>query len=412
MRLHEAEAVLGQALSPMPVAAFLQVLGESRWCRLPSTPETTRHLLLGVDPVATLERANAIAPQLTYHSANAEEPPPEPVATADPIAFRDLIDTFHRRRYSVRFPGMRPYATALDTLCRALEVVLHKPVTASAFWSQGGMRAPVHSDDHDLLVIQILGRKRWYVADAQSSLDNTWERIPGPPPTLGEHACFDIGPGDAVYVPRGTVHTVDGIEESIHVSIDCTPLTVREAVIAALDHLSDLDRSWRTTASPRLGRHVTSGRMEPLPEIVRQAAAELARVASTPGFVAAALQRRSARTIGHLHAASPPLPSTLDSVTLDSVLTHRTDCFCHLTANEDKVDVAYPGGHLYIHRGAEAAVVYITRTSPFRVRDIPGDIADEVRLSLARRFCEIGFLALPSNTTTAVRSSPDGLSPA
>jgi hypothetical protein len=30
----------------------------------------------------------------------------------------------------------------------------------------------------------------------------------------------------------------------------------------------------------------------------------------------------------------------------------------------------------------------------FRVRDIPGDIGDDIRLSLAARFVEIGFLRL------------------
>jgi len=393
MHLLDAEAILGAVLSPLPLDDFLQMLGDSRWRRLPGADSAVRLGLLGPDPVATLESASAIATHLTYHSSNADEPPPALTATTDPAAFRRMVDTFHQRRYSLRFPGMRPYSASLDRLCRALEVVLHKPVTASAFWSQGGMRAPVHSDDHDLLVIQILGRKRWYVAHAESELDNTWERIPGSPPALGEHACFDIGPGDAVYVPRGTVHTVDGIEESIHLSIDCTPITVREAVIAALDHLSDLDRRWRATASPGLGRLVSGSRVDSVAATVQEASAALARAVTTPGFVGAALQRRSARTVGHLQPPALPASSTLHRVTLDTVLVHRMDSFCHLTANEDKIDVAYPGGHLYIHRGAEAAVVYITRTSPLRVRDIPGGVDDEVRLSLARRFYEIGFLA-------------------
>ena len=55
-------------------------------------------------------------------------------------------------------------------------------------------------------------------------------------------------------------------------------------------------------------------------------------------------------------------------------------------------DFAYPGGHLYIHRGAEESVLYIANTARFAVRDIPGGLRDDARPSLARRFVEAGFL--------------------
>jgi bifunctional lysine-specific demethylase and histidyl-hydroxylase MINA len=391
MRLSDAETLLASVLAPLTLEAFLEQLSADTWRRLPASTHPARLDLLGPDPVATLIGARAIATDLTFHSASADEPPPPLVADPDPAAFRALIDTFHARRYSVRFPGLRPYAPALDHLCRALELVLHKPVTASAFWSRGGLRAPVHADDHDLWVIQLRGRKRWYVAEAPSSLDNTWERIPGPPPQLNQHATFEVVPGDAVLLPRGTVHAVDGDEESIHVSIGCTPLTVREAVIAAVDHLSDLDRTWRTTASATLGRQLAAGRVETLTALVQQAVAALGQAVALPGFTGAALQRRSARVTGHL---TPPPPQPRLTLTLDSVVRHRPEALCHLSANAETVDVAYAGGHLYVHRGAEAAVVYLVQTPRFRVRDLPGEIDDAVRLSLAQRFYDVGFLAL------------------
>jgi hypothetical protein len=389
MRLMDAEARLADLLAPVTVEHFLRSVAVARWQRLPSAQHEARLGLLGADPRAVLSSAVAVARDLTYHSANADEAAPAIGMPTDPQAFRQLIDTFHARRYSVRFPGLRPYSTALDRVCRSLEALLHKPVTASAFWSQGGMKAPVHADDHDLLVIQILGRKRWYVSDAESSLDNTWERIPGTPPVLGAHQTFDVEPGDAVYLPRGTVHAVDGHEESIHVSIGFTPLTVREVAIAAIDHLSDLDRNWRTTATAFLGRQVTSGQLEPLPALLRQALDALQQVAAQPGFAQAALQRHAARTVGGLHPAPPDNPVSLS---LDSVLEQRQDSFCHLSASQEKLDVAYPGGHLYIHRGAEAAVIHMLNQPRFRIRDLPGDLSDDVRLSLAVRFVEVGIL--------------------
>ncbi len=64
----------------------------------------------------------------------------------------------------------------------------------------------------------------------------------------------------------------------------------------------------------------------------------------------------------------------------------------HLTATASTIDFAYPGGHLNIHRGAEPAVVFIARTPAFRVRDIPGELGDDVRLALVQRFVASGVL--------------------
>ena len=391
MRLPDALAALDAVLAPDTSDGFLNGLAAGAWRRLPAAATRERLNLLGADARETLTGAFGIATELTYHSANAEMPAPTLRPFTDAAEFRAQIADFHDRHYSVRFPGLRPYSAPLDHVCRALECLLHKPVTASAFWSQGGMQAPVHSDDHDLLVIQIIGRKRWFIAEGPASLENTWERIPGLPPSLGTPATFAVAPGDAVYLPRGTVHAVEGDEESIHVSIGFTPITVREALIAAIDHLSDLDRGWRDTATPFLAQQLLTGRLEPLPDLLSRATQSLTEALRAPGFTAAALQRRSARAMGLL-ARSKDVRSI--SLTLDSELRQRPDAFCHLSANPEKIDVAYPGGHLYIHRGAEAAVLYLVNNAQLRVRDIPGDIDDAVRLSLATRFCEVGLLEL------------------
>ena len=100
----------------------------------------------------------------------------------------------HERNYSVRFPELRPLSPPLELLARALEVLLHQPVTVSAFWSRGGMRAPVHFDDHDLLVAQLRGTKRWYVSSKPSELNNTWKSIPERAPDLGPHDSSTCSP--------------------------------------------------------------------------------------------------------------------------------------------------------------------------------------------------------------------------
>lgn len=251
------------------------------------------------------------------------------------------------------------------------------------------MRAPVHYDDHDLIVVQLLGGKRWFVANS-SDLPNTWRGMPSETIDLGPHSSFDVRPGDVVYLPRGTPHSVTSDAESLHLSIGFTPLTLREALIAALDQLSDVDQTLRTTVGGRLAYQLRGAGVERLAGPVLEGLERLRAACRTPGFLAAALQGRSSRVVARL--AALPAPAAPPALDLDSELKHTDVAFCHLTASLDQIDFSHPGGHLYIHRGAEQSLLYMVNTSRFRVRDVPGEIADDVRLSLATKLVQVGFL--------------------
>jgi ribosomal protein L16 Arg81 hydroxylase len=84
-----------------------------------------------------------------------------------------------------------------------------------------------------------------------------------------------VGKG-MLHLPRGTAHTVQSTTESIHLSIGFLPVTVREAMAAAVDYLSESDRSIRAVRvgdipgalgddvkAALVGRLVMSGFLEP-----------------------------------------------------------------------------------------------------------------------------------------------------
>lgn len=389
MLFPEAQRTLQQLLAPLTLDEFLDRTLNGGLCRIDGAGAAERAALLGPDPRAVLSDAFQLAPNLTFHSANPLGPPPSLKGVADAADFRARIEQFHARNYSVRFPELRPLWPQLDRLARALELMLHQPVTTSAFWSRGGMRAPVHYDDHDLIVVQLLGAKRWYVANS-SDLPNTWRGIPPDTVELGPHTSFEVRPGDVVYLPRGTLHSVTSDAESLHLSIGFTPLTLREALIAALDQLSDVDQKLRTTVGGRLAYQLRGGGVERLADPMLESLERLRAACRTPGFLTAALQRRSSRVVAKL--AALPAPAAPPAIDLDTELAQTDLAFCHLTANPEKIDFSHPGGHIYIHRGAEPALLYMVNTPRFRVRDVPGEIADDVRLSLAAKLVEIGFL--------------------
>ncbi len=103
-----------------------------------------------------------------------------------------------------------------------------------------------HHDVHDVFVLQVSGRKRWIVhrpvvedpLDHQSFngfKDEIAERI-------GEEALIDtaLEPGDALYLPRGTIHSAQALgETSIHLTVGVHPLTRYQLVRSLLDAVQD-----------------------------------------------------------------------------------------------------------------------------------------------------------------------------
>jgi bifunctional lysine-specific demethylase and histidyl-hydroxylase MINA len=393
MLFEEAQRTLGQFLAPLTLEEFLDQTLSGGFRKIPGDRRSPRIGLLGPTPQALLGEAHHLASKLTFHSANPLGSAPSLTGITDAQDFLQRIGQFHALNYSVRFPELRPLWAPLEHLARAFEVLLHQPVTTSAFWSKGGMRAPVHFDDHDLLIVQLRGTKRWYLSNKPSELPNVWKGIPKDNLLdLGSHATVDMLPGEMLYLPRGTLHSVDSDTASLHLAVGFTPLTVRDLVQAALDHLSDADPKLRLTVGARLAFQLKGVGFERLLPPVLDAVEQLRVACRTPGYLAAALQRRSARAVGGLAALAPP--PLVPSISLDTLLAQVDGAFCHLTANAEKIDFSYPGGHVYINRLVQQSLVYMVDTPVFRVRDIPGEIGDDVRLSLAAKLLEIGFLRL------------------
>jgi hypothetical protein len=202
-------------------------------------------------------------------------------------------------------------------------------------------------------------------------------------------------PGDFLYLPRGTTHRVDAVTDSIHLSIGFVPLTLREAVSACLDYLSDVDRLLRETVGARAGALAQTADFGDIPERVRGALASLATHCQSDAFVGDALRRRASRAIGSLDKLVPP--ATRRPLSPESRVRHTPLAVCYRVANARTIDFAYPGGHHLIHRGVEESVNFIASTPEFSVRDIPGAIGEDVRMALVDKFVSTGFLEVVDN---------------
>jgi bifunctional lysine-specific demethylase and histidyl-hydroxylase NO66 len=111
----------------------------------------------------------------------------------------------------------------LQELCRALERATSHPCQTNAYLTPAGATGlGRHHDEHDVLVLQLEGVKRWAVDG------------------LGE---LQLSPGDVLYLPARTPHravTQDG--PSLHLTVGILPVTYRSVLrrtLAELDGRGD-----------------------------------------------------------------------------------------------------------------------------------------------------------------------------
>jgi hypothetical protein len=154
----------------------------------------------------------------------------------------------------------------LSAFCRGLEKLFLHAVQANAYLTPPGAQGfRVHYDTHDVLVLQVQGEKFWRVWPGQPLPHPTrrtpWQRDMEP---VGEPVALALRPGEALYLPRGTLHDAKGQEcsASLHLTIGFLDPCWAEALRLLLDRLEaeqpalrEAFPSWRLTepeASPAL----------------------------------------------------------------------------------------------------------------------------------------------------------------
>jgi mannose-6-phosphate isomerase-like protein (cupin superfamily) len=386
MIYEQAEALLAEVLAPLTTDAFFAAVGKS-CLEVEGSSDHPRRGLFGQDPKRTVLDAFAThSSELDCHARAPTQPAPTPRKVASSDEFMELIRSYHERGYTVRVPDVVPLSPELQRFARALEAMLRRPLAASLFWSAAGAQAVVHYDKRDNIIVQLEGRKRWFISTDEPGLQNNWKQVGEPLPNLQRHRLVEVEPGDLIYIPRGTPHTVESTTESLHLAILFEPLTLREAIIAALDHLSDQDRTFRETA---VGQ-VQEADFGALSQSVADGLSRLLTHSRSPDFLRAAMDLRSSRFTADLPAL--PKPTAPVSVTRDTRVRQSPLALSWLRPSFSSLDFSQPGGHIAVHPGVEPELQFIASTASFRVADIPGASSDEVKIALITRLIDSGFL--------------------
>ncbi len=128
-------------------------------------------------------------------------------------------------------------APGLFELCGGLEKELVHHVHANVYLAPPQTQGhTAHYDPHDVIILQISGRKHWRVFARVPDVSSTPELV-----TMDTAArpVVDtvLTSGDALYIPRGWVHVADTADDiSLHVTVGITQASVRDLLTQALRH--------------------------------------------------------------------------------------------------------------------------------------------------------------------------------
>lgn len=138
---------------------------------------------------------------------------------------------------TVIFRQLQERVPTLARLCVALGRRFSSRVQTNVYLTPADAQgfAP-HWDTHDVFVLQVSGTKRWSIYDTKVRLPLRGQRfergtLPG---DVSEE--FELGPGSAVYLPRGLMHSARSTDQaSLHITLGLTAFTWAEFLVESVN---------------------------------------------------------------------------------------------------------------------------------------------------------------------------------
>lgn len=119
-------------------------------------------------------------------------------------------------------------ASSIETLTQEISSRYDARSTANAYFSFCSTSGfGVHNDDHDVIVVQLDGRKTWNFFTTSNGLNKATVNELATPTEKDVGETIILAPGDVLFVPKGTWHDVISIgEPSLHLTISIVYPTI------------------------------------------------------------------------------------------------------------------------------------------------------------------------------------------
>jgi bifunctional lysine-specific demethylase and histidyl-hydroxylase NO66 len=327
-------------------------------------------------PFFRLVEAGERIPESAYTRSGRAGSRPVP-GIADPARVTSLFGD----GATIVLQGIHRWSEPVTRFCRALELDLGHPCQVNAYITPAGAQGlDLHTDAHDVFVLQAFGRKRWELHEA-----------PGETPR--DPLDVEVAPGDTIYLPAGTLHAARAQDElSGH-------LTVGIHVTRWRDVLAGI----AAAGADALDGPVPAGWLEEPSAFAEELGGRLAALASALGEVdvhAVTGERRERFLSTRATLARGAIAERATTATVDdgSVVTRRPDSICELVGKPDLLVVLLGDRRLEMPVRLEPAMRQIARLDDgetLAVRDLALHLPDRPsRAVLVRRLVREGVLTI------------------
>ena len=277
-----------------------------------------------------------------------------------------------------------------------LSAELGHPVQINAYITPPDNRGfAAHYDVHDVFVLQVAGRKRWTI-HAPVLVDplphQEWEGYKAEVAARAtEEPLIDavLEPGDALYLPRGTIHSAEALgETSIHLTVGVHPLT-RYDVVRHLLELAGTSSDLR--GSLPMGVDLADPAVL-APHVDAVASAFAASLDAAPVDAVARrigddlMKRTRPEPIGPLAQLA-----VASSLGLETAVRLRAGLRLRWVEDAEGVTLTLLDRSIVLPAGCAPAVKVMLDGRSFAVAELPG-LADTDRLVLVRRLLREGVL--------------------
>jgi len=322
--------------------------------------------------------------------------PPEAYTRSVKLAsevFEGVVDvekvrSEYRAGATVVLPALNRTWPALRSLCASLEAHFNHGVSANGYLTAGDTAGfGPHYDTHEVLVLQIGGKKHWRICEPPITLPHRSQPFPRsgytPPAPVLE---VDLEPGDLLYLPRGYVHSAStGPCHSAHVTIGITVYTWVELVSELLVSCKNIPGFREALPAGFAGRGdlraaLKEGLLQRIDELRRHTDFDdvvdsfTQRVRSTWPRPTPAFQA-SARVVGPTTVLRAPAPGRYVIAT-----------------EKGNTSLEFDGKKLLLPAGVRATLDAMCARAAFRVADLPRTLDDHAALAFARYLEGEGFL--------------------
>jgi len=340
--------------------------------------------LLGVDDVDHLLTSTALRTPALRVAHDGQVVPSSRYtrsATVAGVALTGLVDA--RKVFdlvdggaTVVLQGLHRYWPPLIALVGDLELALGHPGQANAYLTPPGSQGfALHSDTHDVFVLQTHGRKLWEIHDQDGGHDVLLE------------------PGACMYLPTGTPHAARTQETtSLHVTLGVNQITWRDLVARV---------TTQALAQHSLDEALPAGYLADPDTLAAGLARRLASVAATVGTVDPAVVARD-QVRAFLTTRRPVQRGGLrDRLVLADIDDHtalmrRPGSFCVLEPDGTRLRLLLGDRVLDVPATLGPVLGHVLEQDRFIAADLAGWLDPQSRLVLVRRLVREGLLQVPA----------------